>query len=127
MGVGGPVGTGEQFFPWIHIDDLVNLIIFAMENPKVNGILNGVAPQIITNKQFAQAFARALWRPAIFPMPKLVLNAAFSPERAKIMTEGQKVIPKRALELGFKFKYEDIESACKTCTDILYADKISLG
>jgi len=56
-----------------------------------------------------------MWRPALFPMPAFVLNAAFSEERAKIMTEGQKVIPKRTLELGYQFKYGDINSACVQC------------
>lgn len=122
LGGGGPVGSGEQFFPWIHVEDIVDLIVHAMENEKVSGVLNGVAPQVITNKQFAKAFGKAMWRPALIPVPTFVLNAAFSAERAKIMTEGQKVIPKRTLESGFKFRYDNIDKACKTCTDIVYAD-----
>lgn len=124
FGVGGPVGTGQQYFPWIHVQDLVSLIIFAMESGNMSGVLNGVAPDIITNKEFARAFGKALWRPAVIPMPRLVLNFMFSPERAKIMTEGQKVLPKRTLELGFRFKYPDIYSACKTCTNVIYADSL---
>jgi NAD dependent epimerase/dehydratase family enzyme len=61
------------------------------------------------------ALGRAMWRPSLFPMPAFVLNTAFSEERAKIMTEGQRVIPKRTLELGYHFKYEDIDAACKEC------------
>ncbi|ODN02382.1 Epimerase family protein SDR39U1 [Orchesella cincta] len=123
FGVGGPVGTGQQFFPWIHIQDMVDLIIYSMETEKVSGVLNGVAPQVITNKQFAQAFGKALWRPAFIPVPRFILNAAFSEERAMIMTEGQKVIPKRTLELGFKFKFPDIDSTCKSCSSVMYADQ----
>jgi len=122
FGVGGPVGTGQQYFPWIHIQDMVDLILYSIETEKVSGVLNGVAPQIITNKQFAQAFGKALWRPAFIPIPTFVLNAAFSEERAKIMTEGQKVIPKRTLELGYKFKFPDIDSTCKSCSAVIYTD-----
>lgn len=115
FGVGGPVASGQQYFPWIHISDIVGLIVFAIENKNVDGIMNGVAPQVISNKDFASALGRAMWRPAILPLPAFVLNAAFSEERAKIMTEGQKVIPKRTEELGYKFKYRDIDSACREC------------
>lgn len=113
--MGGPVASGNQFFPWIHISDMVGLVNYAIESDKVQGVLNGVAPHVITNKEFSSALARAMWRPALFPMPAFVLNAAFSEERAKIMTEGQKVVPKRTLELGYKFKYSDIDSAVRQC------------
>lgn len=112
-GLGGPVGSGKQYFPWIHIHDLVGLMLFAIEKPHVNGILNAVAPQIITNRDFAKSFGAALWRPALLPLPVAVLNFMFSPERAKIMTEGQKVLPKRTQQLGFKYEYPTIEAACK--------------
>lgn len=71
--------------------------------------------QIITNKDFSKAFGRAMWRPAIIPVPKFALDIAFGEERAKIMTEGQKVIPKRVLEYGFKYTFPDIDSACTRC------------
>jgi uncharacterized protein (TIGR01777 family) len=123
FGAGGPVGSGNQYFPWIHLHDIVGLIIHSIENPKVSGVLNGVAPQIITNKQFASALGKAMWRPALIPMPSFVLNLAFSEERAKIMTEGQKVLPMKTLESGYTFKYPDIESACKQCARVMYADE----
>lgn len=69
--------------------------------------------QVITNKEFSTAFGKAMWRPAIFPLPVFVLNLAFSEERAKIMTDGQKVVPKRTLESGFQYKYPKIDSALK--------------
>ncbi|XP_072392866.1 epimerase family protein SDR39U1 [Diabrotica undecimpunctata] len=113
LGLGGPVGSGSQFMPWIHIDDLTHLILFAIENPKVDGILNGVAAKPCTNLEFSKAFAKALKRPAIFPVPTFVFNALLSKERAIMITEGQKVIPKKTIALGFKHKYPDIETACK--------------
>lgn len=115
MGLGGPVGNGKQYFPWIHVDDMAQLIIFCIENSKVSGVLNGVAPQIITNKQFAQSLGKAMWRPSFLPMPNFMLNFIFSKERALIMTEGQRVIPKRTLEYGFNYKYNNIDNACKQC------------
>lgn len=119
LGLGGPVGRGDQYMPWIHIHDVANLLLFAIENDSVHGVLNGVAPQIVTNRQFARAFGQALWRPALIPIPEFVLNVAFSEERAKIMTEGQKVIPKRTLEYGFHYKYPDINSACKEVAKLI--------
>ncbi|XP_043287539.1 epimerase family protein SDR39U1 isoform X2 [Venturia canescens] len=119
FGLGGPLGSGEQFMPWIHIEDLVYLFIWALRND-VGPVLNGVAPQLVRNKEFAKAFASAMWRPAIIPLPKFVLNLIFNEERAKIMTEGQKVLPKRVLESGFEFEYPDIKKACTQVAQLVY-------
>ncbi|XP_050463207.1 epimerase family protein SDR39U1 isoform X3 [Cataglyphis hispanica] len=113
LGLGGPIGTGNQYMPWIHITDLVNMFTFALKNNKVNGILNGVAPQLITNKEFTKAFATAMKRPAVIPLPSFVPRILFSDDRAKMMLEGQKVMPKRVTELGFQYQYPNIENACK--------------
>ncbi|KAJ8978131.1 hypothetical protein NQ317_014186 [Molorchus minor] len=104
--LGGPVGDGSQYMPWIHVEDLTNLIMFAIENPKVKGILNGVAPKTLH-------LEKALNRPAIFPLPTVVLDILLSKERAIMITDGQKVLPKRTQSVGFKYKYPDIESACR--------------
>ncbi|XP_058821788.1 epimerase family protein SDR39U1 [Topomyia yanbarensis] len=113
LGLGGPIGDGKHDLPWIHIDDLCNLIKFAIEKPEVTGVLNGVAPELITNYDFTKAFASALVRPAIFPLPEFVLNLIFGNERAVLLTKGAKVIPKRTMEVGFQYQYPDIRSACK--------------
>ncbi|CAG9761476.1 unnamed protein product [Ceutorhynchus assimilis] len=113
LGLGGPVGNGTQYLPWIHIKDLVDLIIFSIENSKVDGVLNAVAPQVCTNKEFSDAFAKALNRPAFIPVPSFVFNMMLGAERAKMITEGQKVIPKRTQELGFKFSFPTVLSACQ--------------
>lgn len=112
-GVGGRIGSGKQYLPWIHIDDLTRLIQFAVENENVHGVLNGVAPQVITNEHFTRSFAKALNRPAIFPVPETILDFFLNPERAMIMTKGQHVVPRRVLEYGFKYRYEDIDEACR--------------
>ncbi|KAK4877307.1 hypothetical protein RN001_009813 [Aquatica leii] len=113
LGVGGPIGNGEQYLPWIHIDDISRLILFAIETDGLKGKLNGVAPQVITNKEFTNSFASALWRPAVIPLPKSIVNFIFSEERAKMITEGQKVIPKRTQAVGFNYVFPDINSACE--------------
>lgn len=113
FGVGGPVGSGMQALPWIHIEDLCQLIKFSIENQKVQGVLNGVAPQIINNKDFSKAFARALWRPALFPLPEFVVDTLFSKERSVMLTTGAKIQPKRTLETGFKYEFGEIYPACK--------------
>ncbi|CAH0729737.1 unnamed protein product, partial [Brenthis ino] len=118
FGLGGPISSGKQFLPWIHIDDLTRLIHFAVENQEVKGILNGVAPQVITNADFTKAFAKALSRPAIFTVPEFALNLLLNEERAMMLTKGQHVIPKRTLEYGFQYKYPDIDGACAECAHL---------
>uniref|UniRef100_T1J546 DUF1731 domain-containing protein n=1 Tax=Strigamia maritima TaxID=126957 RepID=T1J546_STRMM len=126
IGTGGPIGDGKQYFPWIHLQDTVGIFIHAIENKNVSGILNGVAPHLITNGEFTKAFARALGRPAFIPLPVAILNILFSNERAKMMTEGQKVIPKRTLASGFKYKYPNINEACKEFGHLMYKDSLSV-
>ena len=105
------MGSGQQYFPWIHIDDMVGMFIHAMENEKFVGILNGVAPEIITNSEFTNAFASALWRPALFPVPEFLLSLVFGEERKDVVTKGMKVIPQRVLDLGYKFQFPAIRPA----------------
>lgn len=88
----------------------------------MDGVLNGVAPQIVTSRQFAKAFGASLWRPALIPLPGMAVNLLFGPERATMLTRGQKVIPKRVLELGFTYKFPDIRSACKELAPLIYVD-----
>ncbi|XP_076173473.1 epimerase family protein SDR39U1 isoform X1 [Ptiloglossa arizonensis] len=112
IGLGGPIGNGNQYMPWIHITDLVNMFLLSLKNENIQGVLNGVAPQIVTNKEFTKVFASTMQRPAFIPVPSIVLNILLNKERAAIMLEGQKVIPKRVRELGFQYQYPDIKSAC---------------
>ncbi|KAI1286312.1 Epimerase family protein SDR39U1 [Halotydeus destructor] len=113
MGVGGRMGSGKQWMPWIHVDDLVRMFLFASQNEEVTGVLNGVAPNPATNAEFTNAFAAAMWRPALFPVPEAILRFAFSAERARMVVEGQKVLPKRTLDLGFTYQHPEINEACK--------------
>lgn len=111
LGLGGILGSGKQYFPWIHLDDMTGIIFHAMENDHVTGVLNAVAPQVVTNESYTKEYAGALWRPAIFPTPSFAINFIFGQDRGKILLEGQKVIPKRTLETGYKFHYPELKQA----------------
>jgi NAD dependent epimerase/dehydratase family enzyme len=96
------------------------LIIYAIQNNHVNGILNACAPELITNKEFSQTFARAFSPPrlSIFPMPAFLMNTLLGPERAIVATEGQKVIPRATLQSGYKFKYPTMKEASQDLTKL---------
>ena len=111
LGLGGPIGSGNQWFPWIHIDDMVGIFMHALENEKVTGVLNGVAPKICTNKEFTRSLASVLHRPAFFQMPAFFLNAVYGPTRASMVLEGQNVTPKLTLESGYKYSYPSLDGA----------------
>ncbi|EFX83469.1 hypothetical protein DAPPUDRAFT_301869 [Daphnia pulex] len=124
FGMGGPVGSGQQYLPWIHLHDIARLFLHAVENEQVEGVLNGVSPNLITSKEFARAFGASLWRPAVIPLPEFVCNILLGPERARMLTEGQKVIPKRTLDSGFVYKFPDIRSACQEFCPLVYTDDL---
>ncbi len=109
----GPIGNGQQPFPWIHLDDVCLLIIYAIQNNHVSGILNACAPELITNRDFSQTFARAFSPPrlSVIPMPAFVMNTLLGPERAIVATQGQKVVPRSTLQSGYTFKYPTFQDA----------------
>jgi len=110
LGLGGPLGSGKQWVSWIHIDDLLSLFLFILENPAASGVFNGTAPQPVTMKVFAKSLGRALHRPAVFPVPAPMLRLALG-EVADILLTGQYVEPRHALEMGFQFQFTDIDGA----------------
>ncbi|XP_023599419.1 epimerase family protein SDR39U1 isoform X2 [Myotis lucifugus] len=114
LGLGGPIGSGQQFFPWIHIGDLAGILAHALEASHVQGVLNGVAPaSTTTNAEFAQALGTALGRPAFIPLPSTVVQAVFGQERAIMLLEGQKVIPRRTLATGYQYSFPELGAALK--------------
>lgn len=116
LGLGGSIGDGSQAFPFIHIEDLKRVYLHIVQNENLEGIFNLVAPQIITNKQFTKALSKALHRPAFFNVPEFAVRILFG-EGAKVLTSGQKVIPKRLIESGFEFRFETIEKALSDLVD----------
>ena len=116
MGIGGRLGDGSQYFPWIHIEDLVGIILHGISNPNVSGIVNAAAPGIVTNKQWTAALAQQLHRPAILPVPKFALRLAIG-EFADSLFFSQNVKPAAALAAGYQFKFGDLESALDNLLD----------
>ena len=117
------MGSGKQNMPWIHVKDISGIILHSIENNKVKGVLNGVAPEIITNQQFVDAFASALYRPAFFPLPDIIWNTVFGEERAAIITKGVTVLPSRTQkEAGYQFRYSNIKEACQEFSVLFYED-----
>jgi hypothetical protein len=113
--VGGPLGNGKQWFPWLHIDDIIRIYLFALDNPNIQGPLNAVSPGLITMKNFAENIGEVLHRPSIFSVPKIILKIIIG-ETAEPILASQRVIPEKLLQSGFKFKFENIENAL---TDLL--------
>ena len=111
LGVGGPLAGGNQYLAWIHIADEIGILLWALDNENVSGIVNASSPNPATNKQFSKALGRALNRPAVMPVPGLVLDAKFGREFGQVLRGGARVIPKRTEELGYEFKYPDLDSA----------------
>lgn len=110
LGVGGPLGSGDQYFPWVHLDDLVELYAAAITDPRLQGPVNGVAPGIVTNREFARALGRAVHRPAILRVPPFALRLALG-EAAGALVDGQRVVPRRTQALGFRFAYPELNAA----------------
>lgn len=108
--VGGPLGTGRQWFSWVHREDVIGVILFALEQSKLSGPVNVVAPEPVTMKQFCKTLGKALGRPSWAPVPALVLRALLG-EMAEMFLTGQRVIPKKLEELGYQFQYPKLEEA----------------
>jgi uncharacterized protein (TIGR01777 family) len=107
---GGPLGSGKQWFPWIHIDDVVGIIMFAIERQSLRGPVNAAAPQVVTMKEFCSTLGNVMQRPSWAPVPSLILKVAFG-EMADMLLTGQRVIPKKLQDEGYKFQYPALEDA----------------
>jgi uncharacterized protein (TIGR01777 family) len=112
LGVGGPVAGGEQWLPWIHADDLVGLYLAAIDGERWSGPVNASAPEPVRNRDFSRALGRALRRPAVLPVPGAALRLLYG-DMAEIVTEGQRAVPRRALELGYAFRHADLDEALR--------------
>lgn len=110
MGIGGVLGSGEQVMSWIHITDLVDAYLFAMESELYEGIYNLTAPYPVTNFQFTKSLGKVLHRPTIIPVPSFALKALYG-EGADFLLDGQRVIPENLQKAGFNFRFQHIEEA----------------
>jgi hypothetical protein len=116
LGVGGPVAGGRQYTPWVHIDDVVGALLFALDSEEADGPLNVTAPTPVTNKDFSKALGRALHRPAVMPVPGFAIRLLYG-EMATVVTTGVRAEPKRLLELGYNFRRPDLGPALEAALE----------
>lgn len=110
LGLGGRIGSGRQWFPWIHADDLVGLLRAALDDDRYAGAVNAVGPRPVRNAELTRALGAVLRRPTILPLPALPLRLALG-ELANELLGSRRVVPRRALERGFRFEFEDVARA----------------
>jgi uncharacterized protein len=108
--IGGSIGAGTQYFPWIHVDDLCRSFLFAMDNEGISGAWNAAAPKPVTMNEFARELGRTLSRPSLFRVPEFALNMALG-EAASLVTTSLRVVPEKIMKEGFDFRYPDIGDA----------------
>ncbi len=110
LGLGGPLGSGRQYFPWVHWRDAIGLIGFALDNESVSGPLNVVAPEAVTNREFTRTLGRVLRRPAVLPVPALMLRFAIG-EMGRYVVASQRVVARRAIRAGYTFAFDRLQPA----------------
>jgi uncharacterized protein len=115
--LGGPLGNGRQWFSWVHMHDLVEAFIFLLQHPEINGAVNLSSPEPVRNVDLGRAIGKILHRPSFMPAPGFMIKLILG-EFGSVLLKGQRVIPRRMLDAGFKFKYPNIEEALKSI--ILY-------
>jgi uncharacterized protein len=111
-GVGGPVAGGRQYVSWVHLDDEVGAILFELDTEAARGPVNLSAPEPLTNREFSKALGRVLRRPAFAPVPALAVKALYG-EMASIVITGQRALPAKLTELGYRFRRPDLEDALR--------------
>ena len=111
-GLGGRLGNGNQWMPWVHLIDVIRLIEFAISNDRVVGPLHATAPQPVTNREFTSALAKALRRVALLPAPRAALRMALG-EFADALLASQRVVPTAAIEAGFEFQFPTLDVALR--------------
>jgi uncharacterized protein (TIGR01777 family) len=115
LGIGGPVAGGDQYVAWIHVNDAVGAILFALDNPEATGPINLTAPEPVTNRELSKTLGRVLGRPAVAPVPAIGLRLLYG-DMAQIITTGHRAVPRRLLDLGYDFRRPDLEDALREAT-----------
>ena len=110
---GGPLGSGKQWFPWIHRGDVVNIIMYAIENDALSGGVNVSSPSPVTMKEFARSLGRVIGRPSWLPIPSLILKFMLG-EMSEMLLGGRRIMPMKLLDNGFVFQYPDLDKALKS-------------
>jgi uncharacterized protein (TIGR01777 family) len=110
LGLGGPLGSGRQNMSWVHREDLVGLVLHALDHPELQGPVNATAPGVVTNAEFSSALGRALHRPAVLPAPAFGLRLLLG-EASSVLLASQRCVPERALASGYDFRHPELDGA----------------
>ncbi|MEM9602820.1 MAG: TIGR01777 family oxidoreductase [Pseudomonadota bacterium] len=113
LGLGGVIGSGSHWMPWIHIDDIIALIVALLSDERASGPINAVAPTPVSNRDFTKALGTVLKRPTVFPMPGPVVKTLFGEMGVELLLHGRRVLPASATALGFRFRFTTLESALR--------------
>jgi hypothetical protein len=111
--VGGPLGDGRQWLPWIHADDVVRALLFAVDDACIEGAFNVSAPEPVRMDEFARVLGKVLRRPSFMRVPEAALRVALGAGLARTVTTGQRVVPRKLLDCGFEFRFRDLEGALR--------------
>lgn len=111
FGVGGVVGSGKQWMSWIALDDMIRVILFAVENPALRGAVNAVSPNAVTNEEFTKTLGEVVYRPTILPLPEFAVNFALGEMGHTLLLDSRRVTPKRLADAGFEFEFPDLKPA----------------
>lgn len=113
FGVGGIVGSGKQYMSWIALDDLIKIIHFVLENVEINGAINAVAPDAVTNEEFTRTLGKVLGRPTFLPIPEFAIKLLFGEMGETLLLEGTRVYPQKLLDAKFDFDFTNLETAMR--------------
>ena len=113
MGLGGRIGHGYQWMPWIHLDDLVSIILYCINHDSLKGAINGTSPNPVINQVFTKTLGTALKRPTIFPMPEIVVKLLMGQMGEELLLAGKRVLPRKILDAGYDFQYKTLKHALK--------------
>ncbi len=113
LGLGGRMGGGRQWFPWIHLEDIAGIFCHALSSPELSGPINGVAPGIVINEEFTRELAAVLHRPVFLAIPDIVLKITMG-EMAQVVLDSQRIIPRVALESGYRFRFQILKLALRS-------------
>ena len=111
FGFGGRIGNGEQWMSWIHLDDLIGIILYCIEDDKLSGAINGTSPNPVTNQVFTRTLGTVLKRPTILPMPETVIKLLMGQMGEELLLSGKRILPTKILDAGYLFQYEKLEDA----------------
>ncbi len=111
IGLGGRIGHGKQWMPWIHLDDLVGIILYCINHDNLKGAINGTSPNPVINQVFTKTLGTALKRPTIFPMPEIVVKLLMGQMGEELLLAGKRILPRKVLDAGYNFQYKTLEDA----------------